>query len=47
MILAEEEARRRGLDVVGLNVFSDNTTARRLYQSLGYEEIDIQMSKHI
>jgi ribosomal protein S18 acetylase RimI-like enzyme len=47
MTLAEEEARRRGLDLVGLNVFSANTVARDLYQSLGYEEIDIQMRKQI
>ena len=31
MLFAEEEARRRGLDRVALNVFGRNTVARRLY----------------
>ena len=47
MLLAEEEARRRGLPSVALNVFGGNTIARRLYQSLGYEERAIAMSKAI
>lgn len=45
MLLAEEEARRRGLDRVALNVFGRNTVARHLYQTLGYEENAISMSK--
>jgi ribosomal protein S18 acetylase RimI-like enzyme len=45
MLLAEEEARRRGLDRLALNVFGRNTVARRLYRSLGYDENAIAMSK--
>ena len=45
MLLAEEEARRRGIDRLALNVFGRNTVARRLYRSLGYDENAIAMSK--
>jgi len=45
MLLAEEEARRRGIDRLALNVFGRNTVARRLYLSLGYDENAIAMSK--
>jgi GNAT superfamily N-acetyltransferase len=45
MLLAEEEARRRGIARLALNVFGRNTVARRLYQSLGYEENAVAMSK--
>jgi GNAT superfamily N-acetyltransferase len=47
MLLAEEEARRRGLERVALNVFGRNAVARRLYQSLGYEENAVSMSKTV
>jgi GNAT superfamily N-acetyltransferase len=47
MRFAEEEARRRGFDRVALNVFGRNTVARRLYQSLGYEENAVSMSKTV
>jgi GNAT superfamily N-acetyltransferase len=47
MLFAEEEARRRGHDRVALNVFGGNAVARRLYQSLGYEEDAIAMSKKL
>ena len=47
MLFAEEEARRRGLDCVALNVFGRNTVARRLYRSLGYEENSVAMSKQL
>ena len=47
MLLAEDEARRRGLDRVALNVSGGNTVARGLYRSLGYEENAIAMSKRI
>jgi ribosomal protein S18 acetylase RimI-like enzyme len=36
MQLAEDEARSRGATSLGLHVFGDNGTARRLYESLGY-----------
>jgi GNAT superfamily N-acetyltransferase len=47
MLLAEEEARRRGLALVGLNVFGGNEVARRLYGSLGYDEVAVVMRKHV
>ena len=47
MLFAEEEARRRGLDRIALNVFGRNEVARRLYRSLGYEENAVAMSKTI
>jgi ribosomal protein S18 acetylase RimI-like enzyme len=45
MRLAEDEARRRGLDRIILNVFGRNDVARRLYRSLGYEEAAVTMRK--
>ena len=45
MVLAEEEARRRGATQIGLNVFGGNHVARSLYASLGYEVSRLQMHK--
>jgi ribosomal protein S18 acetylase RimI-like enzyme len=47
MLLAEEEARRRGFDRIVLNVFAGNTVARSLYESLGYQERSVAMSKSL
>ena len=47
MLLAEEEARRRGLNRIELNVFGGNTIARNLYRSLGYVETSAQMAKDL
>jgi ribosomal protein S18 acetylase RimI-like enzyme len=47
MLLAEEEARRRGLDRIELNVFGGNDVARGLYRSLGYVETSVQMAKDL
>jgi ribosomal protein S18 acetylase RimI-like enzyme len=47
MLLAEEEARRRGIDRIALNVFGRNTVARGLYLSLGYTENAVAMSKSL
>jgi ribosomal protein S18 acetylase RimI-like enzyme len=47
MLFAEEEARRRGLPRVALNVFGRNEVARNLYRSLGYEENAVAMSKTV
>jgi ribosomal protein S18 acetylase RimI-like enzyme len=47
MLLAEEEARRRGIDRIALNVFGGNTVARALYLSLGYAENAVAMSKSL
>jgi ribosomal protein S18 acetylase RimI-like enzyme len=45
MLFAEEEARRRGVSQISLNVFGGNETARNLYRSLGYEELATLMRK--
>lgn len=45
MLFAEEEARRRGLSRVELNVFGGNEVARGLYRSLGYAESAVYMVK--
>lgn len=47
MLFAEEEARRRGLRRVALNVFGGNEPARNLYRSLGYVENAVAMSKRV
>ena len=43
--LAERETRRHGARSLGLNVFGSNTTARRLYESAGYEVVSLRMRK--
>jgi ribosomal protein S18 acetylase RimI-like enzyme len=45
MLLAEREARMRGMTSIGLNVFGANMVARALYVSLGYEVTRQQMKK--
>jgi ribosomal protein S18 acetylase RimI-like enzyme len=45
--LAEEEARRAGLDRMELNVARDNEGARALYESMGYAEMSRQMYKEL
>jgi ribosomal protein S18 acetylase RimI-like enzyme len=47
MLLAEDEAQRRGLNRVELNVFGGNEVARNLYRSLGYVETSVQMAKDL
>jgi ribosomal protein S18 acetylase RimI-like enzyme len=47
MLLAEEEARSRGMKSLGLNVHGPNTVARSLYDSLGYEVMTQQMRKPV
>jgi ribosomal protein S18 acetylase RimI-like enzyme len=47
MRLAEEEARRHGIDRIELNVFGGNDVARGLYRSLGYVETAAQMRKDL
>lgn len=45
MLLAEREARARGMTSLGLNVHGRNAVARSLYDSLGYEVTTQQMRK--
>ena len=47
MQFAEDEARRRGIVKVALNVFGGNAVARRLYASLGYQETAVHMEKPV
>jgi ribosomal protein S18 acetylase RimI-like enzyme len=47
MLLAEDEARRRGCVRVVLNVFAGNEVARGLYRSLGYDESAVLMVKRL
>ena len=47
MVIAEEEARRRGLTRIALHVGARNDGARNLYRSLGFEENEIAMSKSL
>jgi len=47
MGLVEQEARRRGLARIELNVFAGNERARRLYRALGYGEVAVYMSKPV
>jgi ribosomal protein S18 acetylase RimI-like enzyme len=37
MLVAEAQTIASGRQLLGLNVFADNTPAERLYESLGYE----------
>ena len=45
--VAEDEARRRGLPCIRLNVFGGNEAARALYRSLDYQEIALVMGKDV
>jgi ribosomal protein S18 acetylase RimI-like enzyme len=45
MLLAEQEAAARGMTSLGLNVHGQNTVARGLYDSLGYQVAAQQMKK--
>jgi ribosomal protein S18 acetylase RimI-like enzyme len=47
MRLAEDEARARGGDRIGLNVFGPNVIARALYDSLGYRVAATNMTKEL
>jgi GNAT superfamily N-acetyltransferase len=47
MRLAEQEARARGMTSLGLNVHGQNSVARSLYESLGYEITAMQMKKAV
>ncbi|WP_324788661.1 GNAT family N-acetyltransferase [Streptomyces sp. H51] len=47
MLLAEAQAIAAGKDVLGLNVFADNTPAERLYESLGYRTTRYSLYKSL
>jgi GNAT superfamily N-acetyltransferase len=47
MQAAEGMCREAGFDELGLNVFGFNTPARRLYESLGYQTVKIEMIKNV
>ncbi|MEC3885553.1 GNAT family N-acetyltransferase [Halobacillus sp. HZG1] len=47
MRLAEEEARKIGVQKIGLHVFGHNTVARKLYESLSYKTTNVKMEKDI
>ena len=47
MEFAADEARRRELPRVVLNVFGGNEIARNLYRSLGFEEMAVWMVKRV
>jgi len=47
MLLAEDEARTRGLNQMQLNVFGGNEVARGLYRSLRYRENAVLMTKDL
>jgi ribosomal protein S18 acetylase RimI-like enzyme len=47
MVFAEEEARRREIPRLILNVFGGNEIARNLYRSLGYDEMAVWMVKRV
>lgn len=45
MLAAEDYSRAKGATAIRLHVFGDNTVARRLYESLGYQATNINMVK--
>ena len=47
MLLGEDYARAQGAHTMGLNVVAFHATARRLYESLGYEPASIRMRKRL
>jgi GNAT superfamily N-acetyltransferase len=47
MEFVEEEARRRGVVQISLNVFGGNEVARGLYRSVGYDEVAVAMTKRL
>jgi ribosomal protein S18 acetylase RimI-like enzyme len=47
MELLEEEVRARGLARLELNVFGGNQVARRLYGTLGFDEVAVTMGKGV
>jgi ribosomal protein S18 acetylase RimI-like enzyme len=44
---AEREVKKHGIESVALNVFCDNTVARQLYESSGYDVASVFMRKRL
>ena len=47
MLAAEQLVAAAGISEIGLNVFGFNERARRLYESLGYRVVSMQMTKSL
>ena len=47
MLLLEEKAREMGLKILKLHVFGSNHVARKLYETVGYETTNVNMSKNL
>lgn len=47
LFAAEQEIVRRGIGVIGLNVFGSNKVARNLYESAGYQVTSMHMQKEL
>ncbi|MBV9804778.1 MAG: hypothetical protein JO130_16375 [Solirubrobacterales bacterium] len=47
MRAAETEARRHGRRSIGLSVFAENLTARRLYATSGHDVTALRMRKRL
>ena len=47
MLALEAEVKAMGLDTISLHVFGHNPAARALYDRLGYEVTDLNMSKKL
>ena len=47
MLALEGEVRKLGLNTISLHVFGHNRAAQALYDQLGYEVTNINMSKHV
>lgn len=47
LAVAEDSARNLGVKKLGLNVFGNNTVARNLYDSAGFQVTAMQMSKEL
>ncbi len=47
MRLLEDQARQLGAVKIGLHVFSSNLTAHKLYERVGYHDVDVVMAKDL
>jgi RimJ/RimL family protein N-acetyltransferase len=47
MLAVESEVRKLGLNTISLHVFGHNHAARALYEKVGYEVTNVNMTKHL